>query len=142
MNIEEFTKIRDRWVWNKKMNSPLGDFNLELVNYSNSEVEPDARLIERAEDFLEKYAMDKYKIVEIVHEHYKRYCLEHAQWMVDCDVPNTLNIEELGGYLSAREAFIAVDDGFEFEGYLIHPKWEEEHKIQIQYSGGKLEVED
>lgn len=141
MKTEEFTKVRDRWIWSKRLNSLVGEFGLELVNYGDSQASPDKRLLQRAEILLEKFDIDESRIVEIIFDHYQLYCREHNEWMKKCGVPTNLKENELREYISARDAFVAVDEDYEFEGYLIHPAWEEEHKIQIEYNNGELNVE-
>ena len=128
-------------MWNQKARTKLGDFELELLDYSNAPVTPDSRMMERAAKLLACLPKEETSITNLVFAHYQQYCKEHPEWMIECGVPLKLSVESLGSYIYGLVAYVALDEGDEFEGFLIHPNWESEHKITLEYNNGILEVQ-
>ena len=61
--------------------------------------------------------------------------------MIECGVPLKLSVESQGSYIYCLVAYVALAESDEFEGFLIHPYWESEQKITLEYNNGMLEVQ-
>lgn len=126
----------DRWLLSTKVETPIGDFDVELRE------PPDDAQIQVATQFVLVALGRSDEILDKIYEHYERLA-KNREWLRQCGVPTQLTPRGVLRYV--RSLSIVVIREYESGGLIgslfVDPLWDVEHKIDLVLEGDKLVFE-
>lgn len=122
----------DHYIHQKKIQSPLGTFSLELYVNDASKRAPDEKMLAAIVALRDRFQADMHSLVSLVHQQYL-LATEDEEWCEACDLPTGLSADELEPLLAGRAITVSqdeMDDDDSNPGRVyMSPEWDEEHGL-------------
>ena len=147
LNLSELTQEKkkpSRWMLNRTVPSPLGEFPLEVSRGGRDRTPPDEEMLRRGGELVSYVEANGEYLVDIVFGHYLFAC--KMGWMESKDVPEGLTREEIGAQLRSDRSLSVIEDldleeddlpPYESSIYVV-PLWDEEHGLTMLFEDGKI----
>lgn len=147
LNLSELTQQKkkpSRWVLNRTVASPLGEFPLELSKDGKDPSPPDEEMLKRGAELVRYVETHGEYLVDIVFGHYLFAC--ELGWMESKSVPVGLTREAIASQLREdrslsvnRDLDLELDDLPPYESFIyVVPLWDEEHGLSMLFQDGKV----
>jgi hypothetical protein len=147
MTVSEFQKqprgpyLFDRWLWDKRVSTPLGEFSVELLMLGNDDTHPpDEEILRRASELVRYVEANGEYILDIVFGYYR--LAGENDWL-DLAGVSRGHTRETVSSLVRDDRTLVVSRHLEWdEPYdsVIHiaPLWDVEHALSLEFHNGQI----
>ncbi|HEY3932322.1 MAG TPA: hypothetical protein VGM58_08120 [Verrucomicrobiae bacterium] len=132
----------DYWVWDKRVETPLGSFTVEFQMLGDSDTNPpDEEMLKRAAELV-RYAEDHgHYILDIVFGYYL-FAVEKPNWLEKFEIPKDLSRDKISAYLRGDSTLVVSrhlnwDEPYDSAIYIV-PLWDEEHALTLAFRDGGI----
>ncbi len=131
----------DRWLWQRSVPTPLGDFSVELVMLGDGDTNPpDEEMLRRAAELVRYAETHGDHILDIVYGHY-RLAGESGWLEMEC-VPSGLSRETVLSQVRDDRTLVVtrdldLDEPYDSAIHLV-PLWDEEHALSLEFRDGQI----
>jgi hypothetical protein len=126
----------DRWHWPERVPTRLGNLLVELSTKDEA-TPPDIAMAETASE-LARFASDNGDmLLDLIYGHY-RYA-EANGWLEFWGVPPSLRRDQVLSLVESVELAVDRDDDGRCDARVfVNPRWDPEHKLDLNYSDGRI----
>lgn len=146
MNISQFQKqprepyTLDRWFWNQKVQTPLGEFMVEFQMGTGDTDPPDDEMLKRASELVRYAETHGDYILDIVFGYY--LLASESDWLEMSGVPRGLNRQTVISQVRDEGALVvsrwAQQENLYESAIYIVPLWDEEHALTLEFQSGQI----
>jgi hypothetical protein len=129
----------DYYVWNGRVETPIGVFTVELQMLGNGDTNPpDEEMFNRA-SALVKYAEEHGDyILDFIYGYYL-FASERPDWLEMFDIPKGLSRDKIAAYVREDRTLVVSrhldwDEPYDSAIHVV-PLWDEEHALTLEFRG-------
>ncbi len=146
MTISEFEKqprgpyAFDRWIWHKRVATPLGDFTVQFQMGTSDTDPPDDEMVRRAWELVQYAQAHGDYILDIVFGYY--LLADESDWLDMAGVPRGLTRQTVSSQLRDGRMLVVSrhlewDEPYDSAIHVV-PLWDEEHALSLELRDGQI----
>jgi hypothetical protein len=125
----------DRWQWPERVPTKLGELIVELTTSNGGR--PDVAMASAASEIATFAAANGELLLDLIYGHY-RYA-EESNWLAFWKVPPGLGRDQVLSQVRSVELAVSRDQHGQCDAWVyVNPKWDPEHKLDLNYRDGKI----